>query len=100
MAILLCYLSVNRGAWVAYLVKSSTLGFGSGRDLTVLRSSPESCVGSALGVEPAWDSLLFSLCPSPGCMSFLVLSLKINKHKKKKCKHLRRTKNELKKAFL
>ena len=38
-----------RGAWVAELVKHLTLGFSSGHDLEVVRSSPTS--GSALRGE-------------------------------------------------
>ena len=49
-----------RTAWVTQLVKWLTLGFGSGPDLRVMRSSPES--DSALCVESAWDFLSFSLC--------------------------------------
>ena len=39
------------GAWVAQSVKQLTLGFGSGRDLRVMRSSPAS--GSVLSDESA-----------------------------------------------
>ena len=54
-----------RGVWVAQSVKRPTLDFGSGHDLTVCESEPHVwlCAGS---VEPAWDSLALSLCPSPG----------------------------------
>lgn len=41
----------NRGAWVAQMVKYSTLDFGSGHELRVVRLSPES--GYALSMEPA-----------------------------------------------
>ena len=41
------------------LVKPLTLGFSSGHDLNVVRLSLVS--GSALDVEPAWDSLSPSL---------------------------------------
>ena len=44
-----------RGAWVAQLVVHPTLGFGSSCVLGVTGSS--SVLGSALGMEPAWDSL-------------------------------------------
>ena len=52
-------------ALVAQLVKGWTFDFGSGHDLTVVRSSP--ALGSLLSMEPAWDS------PSPSP------SLQINK---------------------
>ncbi|XP_060478618.1 GA-binding protein subunit beta-2 isoform X4 [Panthera onca] len=42
-----------------------TPGFGLGHDLTVHRIEPKS--GSAHSVEPTWDSLSPSLCPSPMC---------------------------------
>ena len=64
------------GAWVAKWVKHLTLGFGSGRDLTVREFEPRVglCADSA---EPAWDSLSSSLCPSPA--RAVALSQKINK---------------------
>jgi len=40
---------------VAQSVEHLTLDFGSCHDLRVVRSSPAS--GSALSMEPAWDSL-------------------------------------------
>ena len=45
-------------------VKHPTLDFGSGRDLKVRGIEPHlgPCADS---VEPAWDSLSFSLFPSP-----------------------------------
>jgi len=46
---------MGRGTWVAQSVKRPTLGFGSGRDLRVVRWSPAS--GSALSRESACDSL-------------------------------------------
>ena len=60
------------GSWVTQL----TLNFGSGHDLTVMRSIPMS--GSALSTKPASG---FSI-PLPLPVS-LSLSLKINKHFKK-----------------
>ena len=39
------------GAWMAWSVKRATLGFGSGRELGVVGSSP--ALGSALSVESA-----------------------------------------------
>ena len=58
-----CLLEVqsSKGVWVVQSVKHLTLGFSSGRDLRVVRSSPES--GSVLSAESAWDSLSHSLCP-------------------------------------
>ena len=47
------------GAWVVQFVKHPTLGFDSGHDLRVLRSSPE--LGSAFSMESACLSL--SLMP-------------------------------------
>ena len=61
---------------MAQLVKRQTLGFGSGHDLTICEFEPlvGLCPGS---VEPAWDSLSPSLCPSCSCA--VSVSLKINK---------------------
>ena len=47
---------------MAQLVECLTLGFGSGYNPRVMGSSPVS--GSALNMEPAWDSLSLSLSPS------------------------------------
>ena len=58
---------------VARLVKHLALGFSSGHDLTVMRSSPVS--GSSM--ESVWDSLPLSLCLS------LSLSNKQKKYLKK-----------------
>ena len=52
------------GTWVAQSVMHPTLGFGSGHDLTVVKSSPLAS-GSVLGVEPAYGCLSLSLCLSP-----------------------------------
>ena len=46
------------GAWVSQLVKHTALDFGSGLDLTVCEFAPNR-------VQPAWDSVLLSLCSSP-----------------------------------
>ena len=54
---------------MARSVKRPTLDFGSGHDPRVVGSSPT--LDSMLSMEPAWDSLSLSLCPSPQ----LVLSL-------------------------
>ena len=51
-----------RDAWVAQLVECLAIDFGSGHDPRVVGSSP--VLGSALNVEPAWDSLSLFLCPS------------------------------------
>ena len=65
------------GTWVAGSVKPLTLDLGSGPDLMV--PEIESRFGfSADCTEPAWDSLSLSLC-------HFSLSLKINKHRQKKC---------------
>ena len=58
---------------MAPLVKRSTLGFRSGHDLIIHRSSPKS--GSAGGIQPAWDSLSLSV-PSPA--HTVSVSLEIN----------------------
>ena len=50
---------------MAQWVKRPILDFGSGLDLMVVRLSPVS--DSVLSVDPAWDSLSPSLCPSPAC---------------------------------
>ena len=54
---------IFRGAWVAQSVKCPTLDLGSGHDLTVREFKPHIrlCTDS---VEPAWDSVSPSLCPS------------------------------------
>ena len=63
------------GPWVAQLVKCQILGFGSGYDLMVSEIEPH--MGLYLGsVEPTWDSLSLSLCPSPA--HTLYISLKIS----------------------
>ena len=65
-----------RGAWVALLVERPTPDLGSGHDLMVRGFEPH--VGLCADcVEPAWDSVSPSLCPSP--VRALTLSLKINK---------------------
>ena len=51
----------NGGTWVAQWVKRPTLGFGSGRDLTVCESEPRIRLHAG-GTDPAWDSL-------PPCLS-------------------------------
>ena len=52
---------------MAQLVEHLTLDFGSGHDLVVREIEP--CVGlSADCVDPAWNSLPPSLCPSPVLM--------------------------------
>ena len=46
------------GTWVAQWVERPTLDFDSGHDPRVMGSSP--LLGSALSVDPAWDSLFLS----------------------------------------
>ena len=60
---------------MAQLVKCPTLDFSLGHDLTVceFKSRGALCAGS---VEPAWDSLSLSLCPS--LTHAVSVSLKIN----------------------
>ena len=57
----------SRGTWVVQSVKCPILNFSSGHDLTVMGSSPT--LGSAQGMESAWDSLsLLLLLP---CLHYL-----------------------------
>ena len=90
---------------MAQSVKCPTLGFRSGHDLRVMGSS--TTLGSALSIEPDWDTLsltlslslslsLFlslSLCPSPARACTLTLSLafplKIKNLKPSSYHHLR-----------
>ena len=69
---------------MAQHVERPTLDLGSGRDLVVVGLSPMS--GSALGVDPAWDSL----SPSPAAPTQQALSQKTTKTKTKK--HLKHRK--------
>ena len=71
------------GTWVSQLVKRPTLDFSSGQDLRVLGFEPcaRLCTNS---VEPAWDSLSPSLCPSPAPSLVLTLSKQIKLKKKKR----------------
>ena len=55
------------------MVKLLTLDFGSGSDLTVVRSSPAS--GSTLSVESAWDSLSPSLSQNKYFKTFFIEDL-------------------------
>ena len=57
-----------RSAWGAQSVEHPTLDFSSGHDARVVGSSP--VPGSALSVEPAWDSLSLSLSLSKKLKSF------------------------------
>ena len=61
--------SLSRGAWVAQSVRHLTLGFGSGRGLTV--PGIELRADSA---EPAWDPLSPSVSAPPLLVLFLTLS--------------------------
>ena len=49
--------------WVAQSVEHPTLNFSSGHGPRVMGLSSTSA--SSLSMEPAWDSLSLSLCPSP-----------------------------------
>ena len=76
---------------MAQLVKRPTLDFGSGHDLMVGEFKP--CVRlCADSVEPAWDSLSPSLCPSTA--HSLSLSLKVNKLKQKRRRRRRKRKEK------
>ena len=70
---------------MAKSVNHPTLGFGSGRDLRVMKSSPGS--GSTLSMESTWVSLSLSIALSVSLFpSLLALlhSLILKKSKKKK----------------
>ena len=67
---------------MAQLVKHPTLGFGSGHDLTVVVLSP--VVSSVLNIEPAWDSLSYSLSLSLSLVHALSLTKEQKKKKRKK----------------
>ena len=84
IGIILYYRQVYfRGAWVAQSVKILTLDFGSGHDLMVCELEPR--IGlCTFSMEPAWDSLFFSLPLLHSCLHALSLSLKINKYTLKK----------------
>ena len=69
------------GAWVAQLVKSLTLGFGSGHDLMVCES--ESHIGSMLTMQSLLG-ILSLLLSSPPPLTPSVSFFKINKLKHKK----------------
>lgn len=63
------------GTWMAQSIKHPTLDFRWGPDLRGVTSSP--MLGSALIVEPAWDSLPPHLCsPTPALYLSLSLSQK------------------------
>ena len=79
----------SSGAWVIQSVKRPALDFSSGHDLRVLRSSPTT--GSALLMEPAYDSLSLSLRPYPDSLS---LSLSLSLKKKKERERKKRKKKE------
>ena len=51
------------GTWVAQSVKCQTLSFGSGHDLTVGEFQPYLAL-CASDMEPTWDSLSPSFCPT------------------------------------
>ena len=56
--------TTTRGPWMAQLVKHLTRDFSSGLDLVVHEFEPHIRL-CADGVQPAWDSVSPSLCPSP-----------------------------------
>ena len=66
------------GTWVAQSVKQPTVESGSDHDLTVHGIKPRVrlCTDS---MEPAWDSLPVSLCPSPTRAHIRTLSHSQNK---------------------
>ena len=66
-----------QGAWVVQLVKWPTLDFILGHDIRVRSSS--FALGSALDMEPAWDSLF----PSPSASSPHACSHSLTKRKNK-----------------
>ena len=68
------------GTWMVQSVKCLTLDFGSGHDLTIVGLSP--ALGSALSMEPAWNSLSLSLSLSLPLLDLRAVSQ--NKHLKKK----------------
>lgn len=70
------------GAWAAQQVKCPTVEFSSGHDLLVVRSSPKS--GSALNMEPSYDSPPLSL-PSPPHACTCVCACSLSPSKKKFC---------------
>ena len=70
----------ERGARVAQTIKYRTLDLNSGHDLTVHELEPHIRL-CPNGTEPAWDSVLPSLCPSPARVRSHVhtLSLSLSK---------------------
>ena len=69
---------MNRGAWVAQLVKPLTLGFSSGSDLRVVRSSPaEPQHGVCLRFSP-----FLSPSPSAPPTTYCLSSSQISKYVK------------------
>ena len=73
-------------AWVAQSVECPTLGFGSGHGARVMGSSPKS--GSALRLEPAWDSLSLSFSLSLPVSPTRALSLSLSPLSQKKLKRI------------
>ena len=65
-----------RATWVAQLVKRLTLDFGSGHDLTIMRSSPT--LGSVLTVRSLLGILFLHLSLLLHSSYVHALSLKIN----------------------
>ena len=81
--------SILLGRLVAQSVKHPTLNFSSGYDLTACGIKPWVRLHTK-SIEPSWDSLSPSLCPSPSRVFSFSLSLSlsltkwINKLKKKR----------------
>ena len=79
----LCSEDASRSAWEARSVKSPTLDFGSGHDLTVREFKPHVGLG-ADSMEPASDSLFPSLSAPLTLVLSLSLSLSLKTNLKKK----------------
>ena len=73
----------RRGTWVTQSIKRPTLCFGSGHGLTGCGFEPHVWFCND-GMEPAWDSVSYSLLHSASPPLMLSLSLKINKWTLKK----------------
>ena len=83
-----CLKDASKGTWVAQSAKRPTLGFSSGCDLRVMRSSPE------LGSTLSWESTGHSLSPSTPslhpCLCTLSCSLSLSQKINKRCWHVLR----------
>ena len=69
----------NGGAWVVLLVKRPTLGFGSGPDLRVVRSSPmtecRACLSFSISTKRKKKKFLSFPLPLPPCLLAHAFSL-------------------------